>query len=426
MKIPLIKVQQKKEIFYISKMRVKDLKEYIVLNFRYPYIDSLNEMDKLKFKTYLKQLEQLNVEYRYGDNNIQRAINLDKMKKLSKYIKEDNNFLPNALILGCFKRDSDFIEDYSSLITIENESLDLFSMNLDSTFELTAIDGQHRLAGLIMSESEIIDELEVPIVLLFGVSLTVSSKIFLDINSNQKSVDKSLMYDLLPVLNDGNDNGKLKQKEINSLKKCHSICVTFYKSKSSPFYKQIRMLGTGSGAISQAFFVDQIYPHIHKGILENLSEQDQFEILYSYFRMIRKTFQNDWPVLAINPTDSEHTQLVLNVKKSQLPKTLGVGAWLKILPEIMQYIGFSKVRMEQDFRETNNNLEFKKHLLKNIENSLLNLFKQLEGKIVWNEVDYKETISKNSKGESLPTFLTGTNKVAINNLAATLIKILLI
>ncbi|AOZ88736.1 hypothetical protein BK049_08635 [Bacillus xiamenensis] len=422
MKIPLIKIQQKKESFYISKMKVKDLKKYIVLNFRYPYIDSLNEMDELKFETYLEQLGQLKVEYRYGTNNIQRAINLDKMKKLSNYIKGDNNFLPNALILGCFKRDGDFIEDYSSLVKIENENLDMYSMKLDPTFELTAIDGQHRLAGLIMSDSEIIDELEVPIVLLFGVSLTVSSKIFIDINSNQKSVDKSLMYDLLPVLSEDNDNGKLKQKEINSLKKCHSICVTFYKSKSSPFYKQIRMLGTGTGSISQAFFVDQIYPHIHKGILENLSEQDQFEVLYSYFRMIRKTFQNDWPVLATDPTDLEHTEMVLNHKKSQLPKTLGVGAWLQIFPEIMQYIGFSKVRMEESFRDINNNLDFKIDLLKKIENLLYNLFKGLEGKIVWNESDYIN-IRDNINEE--PIFITGTNKVAINNLAKKIKDILL-
>lgn len=397
-------------------MKVRDLRKYVVLNFRYPYIDSLYKTDTIKFEKYLKELDNLNVEYRYGSDSVQRPININKMKQVSKFIKEDNNFLPNSIILGCFKTDSSFTDDYNELLKQENKELDLYSLNLDSSFELTAIDGQHRLAGLFMSETKETDDLEIPIIVLFGTSLTISSKIFLDINANQKSVDKSLMYDLLPILDEDNVTERLKNKEIKSLKKCHKICVTFYKSPESPLFKQIRMLGTGTGSISQAFFVDQIYPFIHNGILENLEINDQFEVLLSYFQVIRKIFPEDWPVLAVDPFNTEHQELVLNYKKSQLPKTLGIGAWLKIFPTVLNTIGLEKENLESEIKYSNNKIE----LYKKIEDKLWKKLSKVRERIIWNESDYKETQKLNfssGKRNQLPIYITGTNRVAINELA---------
>lgn len=120
----------------------------------------------------------------------------------------------------------------------------------------------------------------------------------------------------------------------------------------------------------------------------------------------------------------EHQELVLNIKKSQLPKTLGVGAWLSVFPDIMNYIGCRRNDSEIDFKNTENNVELKKQLLKTLENLLYNLFKKLEGKIVWNESDYHEKVSNSNEGELLPYFITGTNKVAINKLGDVIKQIL--
>ncbi|MGM0778958.1 MAG: DGQHR domain-containing protein [Bacillota bacterium] len=413
-KIPLIRVIQKKEEFYLSKMKVRDLKKYTVLNFRYPYIESLNNKDKETFLSYLNELETMNLNVVYGEERIQRALNIKKIKQLSKFINDNNNFLPNAIILGCFIKDEFANDNKSDLLECINEEQGIFSLKLNNNIELTAVDGQHRLAGLFVSDNKEIDELEIPIVLLFDISLTVSSKIFLDINSNQKSVDKSLMYDLLPVLDNENKTNRLKQFEIESLERCHQICVTLYKTEISPFYKQIRMLGTGEGAISQAFFVDQIYPLISKGCLKDFNLEMQANILFVYFEAIRDTFPSDWPVLKENPKDENHIKKILKEKKSQLAKTLGVGAFLKILTEVLQDI-------------TNNQMES----LNNLDTEVLyKIFKEkfnnLKGKVLWNEQDYIRCRKEFENGEliKMPHYVTGTNKVAIGNLAKILKEIL--
>lgn len=414
MKIPLIKVKQKKEEFYLSKMKVRDLKKFTVLNFRYPYIESLNNKDKETFLSYLGELENMNLNIVYGEERIQRALNVRKIKQLSKYIDEDNNFLPNTVILGCFIKNDLVNESDLNFLECINDDLGIFSLELTNNLELTAIDGQHRLAGLFTSNNKAIDDLEVPVVLLFDVSLTVSSKIFLDINSNQKSVDKSLMYDLLPVLDNENKTNKLKQYEIDSLERCHQICVTLYKSQVSPFYKQIRMLGTGGGAISQAFFVDQIYPLISKGDLRDLNIETQANVIFNYFEAIRDTFPSDWPVLKENPDDEEYVKYVLKEKKSQLAKTLGVGAFIKVLHKVLQNTEMiNSLKMEhinsEDFYQF-----FKEK------------FSKLKGNIVWNEHDYTNSLKAYNEGyiSEVPLYITGTNKVAINKLATRILEII--
>lgn len=419
-KIPLIKVSQRKEEFYLTKIKVRDLKKYTVLNFRYPYIESLSNKDRVSFEEYIEKLNKKNLNLKHGDDSVQRQLNIDKVSDLSKFIQDEYNFLPNTIILGCFTNNQnkfDF-ESISSQFAIEelNTDLGIYTLELNSDIEFTAIDGQHRLAGLFTSDDEEIENLEIPVVLLFNISLTASSKIFLDINSNQKSVDKSLMYDLLPILNQNNQSHKLKNFEVSSLERCHQICVTFYKSDFSPFFKQIRMLGYGGGAISQAFFVDQIYPLISSGRLSKFELEKQANILYLYFESIRSVFPQDWPVLKNDPNNEEHANLVLNKKKSQLSKTLGVGAFLKVLPHIIESIELSYGQSINGISSEDLYSEFK------------NRVRILDNKIIWSSKEYEEYMQHstiNNSGMELKRFFKGTNKASINELAEFLKEYLL-
>lgn len=411
--VPLIKVTQKKEHIYLSKMKVKDLKKYVVLNFRYPYLESLSNSEQKKFNDYLKSIDRKGLNVTFGNQSIQRKLQLSKLKSIAEYVKQSNNFIPNAIILGCFNK---LIEegtqeyDYESMLTPIGD-LGMYSIELDDNYELTAIDGQHRLAGLFSSDDPEIDMMELPVVLLFGVSLSTSAKIFIDINSNQKSVDKSLIYDLMPVLDSNNEGMKLQDREIENIQRCHKICITLYNNEKSPFYKQIRMLGTGKGAVSQAFLVEEIYPLIHDGVLSNLDTQQQFNTLYNYFKSIQEIFPNDWPVSKDVPNPEEYARFILNEKKSQLPKTLGVGALLKSFPFI-----YTKVSGKLDSSSFLNNKEYNK--------AQRDLFKEyigrLKGKIAWSKVEYDE---EKKRGNEL-IYVSGTNRSAINKLAAEINQLL--
>ncbi len=404
--VPLIKVTQKKEHIYLSKMKVKDLKKYVVLNFRYPYLESLSSIEQEKFNDYLKSLGKKGLNVTFSNYSIQRKLQLSKLKSIAEYVKQSNNFIPNAIILGCFnKLIEEGIQEYDYESVLEQiGNLGMYSIELDDNYEMTAIDGQHRLAGLFSSNDPEIDMMELPVVLLFGVSLSTSAKIFIDINSNQKSVDKSLIYDLMPVLDSDNEGIKLKDREIENIQRCHKICITFYNNEKSPFYKQIRMLGTGKGAISQAFLVEEIYPLIHHGVLSKLDTQQQFNTLFNYFKSIQEIFPDDWPVSKDKPEPEEYASFILNEKKSQLPKTLGVGALLNAFPFI-----YKKISEKLDSSSFESNKDYNK--------AQKNLFKeyigQLKGQIAWSKAEYDE---EKKKGNEL-IYVSGTNRSAINKLA---------
>lgn len=408
MKVPLIKVIQKQESIYISKLKVKDLKKFVVLNFRYPYLETLKDQDQQKFVEYLKSMEKKGLKVSFGNESVQRKLQLAKLESISKYIRQSDNFLPNALILGGFNKkieNRSIEEGYEDFIVPVDKDLSVYSIELNDDYELTAIDGQHRLAGLFSSKDEEVDDMELPVVFLFGVSLSTSAKVFVDINSTQKAVEKSLIYDLAPML-DTNQSMKLKNREIEIIQNCHRICVNLYNNEKSPFYKQIRMLGTGQGAISQAFLVEEIYPLLYDGILSDLSVNAQFNILLNYFDAVREVFPNDWPVPADNSDGDEIAKYVLKTKKSQLSKTLGIGALLKVFQKVF-------MRADHEIEESKDEKDYYRKL----KELFIKEFSKLNDKIAWSQMDYEKSREDNKD----VIYVEGSNRSAINKLAKKII-----
>ncbi|MDF2607398.1 MAG: putative dgqhr domain [Bacillales bacterium] len=420
--IPLLKIEQKKEHIYTTKIKVKDLKKYVVINFRYPYINSLSSSDQEKFSKYLNNLQKKGLNVSFSDYSIQRRLQPDKLRSISDYVKKNSNFIPNSIILGCFNKlveEGTLDYSYESEIIPVEEDLGMYKIDINENYEMTAIDGQHRLAGLFTSNEPEIEEMELSVVLLFGVSLSTSAKIFIDINSNQKSVDKSLIYDLMPVLDFNNEKMKLNDRELESIQRCHRICVTFYNNEKSPFYRQIRMLGTGNGSISQAFLVEEIYPLIHNGVLSDFDLKRQFNVLFNYFNAIREVFSDDWPVLEgnfDNKQQESRAKDILKNKKSQLSKTLGVGAFLKVFPYLNQIVTeeleSSSIKYEDKDYNINQKRLFAKHIMK------------LKCRIAWSKEEYEKSTKTLNQGEQEQIYYSETSRSAINKLASEIKRIL--
>ena len=94
------------------------------------------------------------------------------------------------------------------------------------------------------------------------------------------------------------------------------------------------MLGVGSGAISQAFFIDTITENLRFLNLGNISNQDLYNHLFSYYTAFQKVFPNDWPVPIQHNDNIEeldrYASEVLIQRKSQLVKTTGFGAIMNV------------------------------------------------------------------------------------------------
>ena len=132
------------------------------------------------------------------------------------------------------------------------------------------------------------------------------------------------MFDNVPAESIDNDDDM-------ETKNYHTICVNLYTDLDSPLYRQIKMLGVGGGAISQAFFIETCKRELK--CLRGIDLQKRYDLLFDYFSLIQKLFPEDWPKPIGHYSDVEiddYANNVLKKRKSQLAKTNGVTAMLRL------------------------------------------------------------------------------------------------
>lgn len=323
--IPYIRIVQREETFYLTKFKARFLLNHINFHYREPYSDLLTDKIILKDTSYINAITQKGIDLQSNEEGVQRRLQIERINSIKRFIEDDfQNFLPNTVILSA---------DISSYPELEEkyisyEDSEVGTMEFPTDFLFSIIDGQHRLAGLSQVRPKLQDEFEIPAVILFNVSKPVAAKLFADINGKQKSVNKSLIYDLY---------AEMDRDDYGDIKKFHIVCENLYRSEKSPLYRQIKMLGIGNGAISQAFFIDYAKNAINKTPLEKQQAQPIFDHLFYYFRAYQKTFPEDWPVPEQTYSHEYldvYANQVLKVRNSQLVKTNGFGAILRAFPTI--------------------------------------------------------------------------------------------
>ncbi|MGN5054377.1 DNA phosphorothioation-associated DGQHR protein 1 [Aeromonas veronii] len=125
----------------------------------------------------------------------QRELDLKRSKQIGQYIDSVESTFPNAIILGAnFDKNGNLIEDYDVRWRVEKNG-EQYTLVIPSADNMVAtiIDGQHRLSGFEYSEREKMDLL---CSVFIDLPAPYQAYIFATINFNQKSVNKSLAYDL--------------------------------------------------------------------------------------------------------------------------------------------------------------------------------------------------------------------------------------
>lgn len=348
-RLPYIRIKQRSEVFYLTKFNASVLLEHLNFHYREPYSHLQNDDIILKNRKYIESIKKKGIELQSSEEGVQRRLQIDRINNIKKFIESDNsNFLPNTVLLSA---DISQLDNYEErYINYENSSFGEFEF--PDNFLFSIIDGQHRLAGLSIVEEDVLKQFEIPAIILINVSKPTAAKLFADINGKQRSVNKSLIYDLY---------SNIDRPDFEEIKKFHIICENLYKSEKSPLYRQIKMLGIGSGAISQSFFIDYAKEAVNKTALISSDTQTIFNHLYYYFQAFQSTFPEDWPVPAnfksIEALE-EYAENVLKKRKSQLVKTNGFGAILSLYPEV-----YKAAKGNQEFYQS--------------------IIVKLEGKIVW-------------------------------------------
>ncbi len=122
---------------------------------------------------------------------IQRILNKSRISGIRDFLL-NGGFFPNNVILNV-KEDGNL--SY-------NNSNDEISFDLNPRIA-QIIDGQHRIEGLkeAIKSNVSIGEILIPTVLVNDISTEICAEIFVSINTEQKSVPKSLIYDLYGLMN---------------------------------------------------------------------------------------------------------------------------------------------------------------------------------------------------------------------------------
>jgi DGQHR domain-containing protein len=226
------------------------------------------------------------------DAGYQRNLSKQRAADIARYIDRENGCIPNSILVNL--EEGATYDEKSQTLRIP-----------DQPKAAWVIDGQHRMFGLRQARTTY----DLVITAFLSIDVAEQAKQFKIINSKQKGVPTSLLYDLLDLTKDGT---YVQQRG-------HELATKLNEDPESPWYGQVDLTGSGDGLITQTRVVTAVENLIsERGALFQYSEEEQYGILKNYFTAIKTIFASDW-----------------GNKNSVLTKALGFSAWLIVLPQVL-------------------------------------------------------------------------------------------
>lgn len=271
MKLPYIKIEQPIGTFYLTSIPAQSL------------------------------IEMVTVSQRSADNieGIQRERSKKRVSDICEFCKDSDAVFPTPIVVSVNL-------DVPYTVNPETRTIDLPEGKIIGQ----VIDGQHRLWGI--NDSGLADLFELPVVLMFDMTVEEKAYIFTIINSTQTKVNKSLIYDLFAL-----STTRSPQRT------CHEIARALNSSEDSPFYNRMKMLGKKelgqrNAILSQGTFVKQMLQLISKNPEDDaraikvnrklsddarlplrkyfIAERDDviYKVMLNTFNALKNNFPNEW------------------------------------------------------------------------------------------------------------------------------------
>jgi DGQHR domain-containing protein len=158
---------------------------------------------------------------------VQRVLSKARIGKIRNYILDGNIFF-NSFILNWTDR------TYPILLEKGVISIPLVPASAQ------VIDGQHRITGLdeAMKEDREVGEQQVIVTLCQNLTTQQAAGIFLNINTEQRPVPKSLIFDLF---------GEVEGDPAHAINRATDIAESLNEDPASPLYKLIKFPGSPRG-----------------------------------------------------------------------------------------------------------------------------------------------------------------------------------
>lgn len=280
-----------------------------------------------------KALAKENVDY------YQRRIDEKRLKAMQEYIigsildERDGQgiatLFPTSLILAVM---------YDQDLEVNDNCICDMSLS-DNVF---IVDGQHRMMAMMKLYDTLVqpsvertdnisyvlsylEQYKFNCTILVNYDLWEQSQVFINVNFKQKPVNKSLYYEVF---------GSEYQEQTNDPKRniiyhAHTLVKRMNTYTQSPFYNRIKMLGTGTGYVSQAFFVESLMLLFkpqkawHTAYGKDIDLKSHTAELLTFFFTVKEVLDDYWP------KDSD-------TKGTLVCKTTGVGAFVRLMAHLHQ------------------------------------------------------------------------------------------
>jgi DNA sulfur modification protein DndB len=212
---------------------------------------------------------------------VQRILNSRRITSIKAFTLEGGDY-PGAIVLN-------WINDNNPLC---KENNDLTFQKMSGSAQI--IDGQHRLAGIkaAIDERSSVAELELAVAIYENLTTRECADIFLSINTEQKPVARSLVFDLY---------GLASEPLIDpAAVRARDIATFLNETQESPFFDQIKFPGapTRKGGIALSTIVTSIKPLVEdKGGFEQVGIYEfeiQKQIVLNFFTALEQKYERDW------------------------------------------------------------------------------------------------------------------------------------
>jgi DGQHR domain-containing protein len=254
----------------------------------------LGEIDAFVFMMKVKDLEYIHYVARRGQNNeegaVQRVLSTIRLKSIENYVLNGNIFYTPFFLNWTNSEEQIAVLDGCINIPLVAGSAQI-------------LDGQHRVAGLQLASNRdaTIGERNVLIILTNGLETVKAAEIFLNINTEQRPVQKSLIYDLFGLINQNDPDMPIVR--------ANDIVSCLNETKNSPYYNLIKLPGTkrGIGCIDMSTVVSSLKDRVNKdGVfikhkLESLEAQKN--TILNFFLGLKYWYDQDslWTNKSKNP-----------------------------------------------------------------------------------------------------------------------------
>ena len=212
---------------------------------------------------------------------VQRVLNARRISNIKDFALQ-NGYFPNSIVINWKEPEEITIDEASGILS--------FDVAADKA---QLIDGQHREAGLAaaISEDDSFANFEVPVALYVGLTTKECADIFLSINTEQKPVHRSLVFDLYEIADE----------QIIEIPAARARDIASeLNSKGAPYQGMIKFPGEQprKGGVALSTAVTALKPLIEaNGTFHQvglLTLENQTRVILNYFTALKSFYGDKW------------------------------------------------------------------------------------------------------------------------------------